>query len=364
MLINLYVISMPSNDFEIRLQNKKGGKIELEGLASILKNIQEAIYEIAEYRISKIENKAYKRIRGTRPKRIHNEAKLFIKSVSKGSIILTLEGSPQKSLTNDYNLSEQSFMEFENLIKIFSDENSLSELNAELKHRYPDSFYRSKIIGTVASCWPRESSSYKLEIKSSAQRWMPMKEEKYSLISKLSEPDTEYRTEELLGVIKGGLIIDQDYVDLELSDGNKIKCRFDHKLAEKFLPYFSKTVRIKGEIRFENEIMKEMISVEDIKPLDKVQLLVIKSKSVELELKSPLHVETGFDLGEQVWVFSNEFLRIFSYDRNYSTALEKFQEDFCELYNHYTKTREELLTGRALELRKFFKNLIKNQVST
>lgn len=66
-----------------------------------------------------------------------------------------------------------------------------------------------------------------------------------------------------------------------------------------------------------------------------------------------IRIDISFDRNEELWIFHFPELDIFSYGETYNEAMNDFQEDFYELYEHYVHGNPQKMKRKALEIREY-----------
>ena len=340
------------SQFEINLNIKKKkeeGLLGIAEVATILKGIQDAIYDIAESRLS--QKKGF-RIAGKRDVLIEKRTKLTFKSVSTGSFHSTIIGEPIEALQG-VTMVDEAIGIFGELSYNF---NVSEKVESEVKKLLPDPLYRSRIVSDIEGFWPGFENRYDIELQTQNFKNELLKAERRKLIRSLAVIEKRQIKETTIGVLGGGHFIKNKMFEIEGPDG-KIKCKYKKNLHEIVLKNIAKPVLVEGILTDKAGIQKEFPEVFSIKPLKNIELSRIITEKQELKLKEPIKVDIDFN--DDMWFFEFPVLNIVAYGDTYNETIKSFQEDFIELYEHYALGDPNKMKGNALIIRNFFlKNIV------
>jgi hypothetical protein len=123
-------------------------------------------------------------------------------------------------------------------------------------------------------------------------------------------------------------------------------------MADDIHTFLRKVAMLKAKVEIDEAgNIREVSDILNIKKFDCLHLPHIVTEQGEISLKEPLDVTICFE--DENWIFENEPLHIVEYNRDYSTALADFQDQFLYLYKRYLKGRTDNLVGNAILMRQY-----------
>ena len=342
------------SQFEIHLNIKKDAKEGLLGIgeiATVLKGLQDAIYDIAESSI--IQRKSF-RIRGKRDGSLEKRTKLTFKTVGAGSFHSTIVGEPIEAIEG-ITIVDESIEIFGTISNNLNESKEVKEAEPLIKDLIPDPLYRSRVMNDIAGFWPGQENRYKLQLETQNFKRNHLKAERRVAIKSLASLERKEIRETTMGVMGGGHFIKNKMFEIEGPDGT-IKCQYTKDLHETVLKFLTKPVIVEGLLTTTAGKPRKVPKVFSIKPLEKIPLSRIITEKGELKLKESIDIIVAFK--EDVWVFEYPELNIISCGDTYNETIGSFQEDFIELFEHYALSDPEKMTGNALKIRAVFKRLV------
>ena len=344
---------------KIKLHIKKDqieGVLGIAEVASVLKGLQDAIYNIAEYNTAEItpDKKKNFRIVGKRPSLIEKRAKLTFKKVSYGSFNAEIMGEPQAPLQGK-TMVDEAIELFGNLTYNL---NTSKELETKVKQLIPDSRHRSRIIRVVGEFWPGGDNRYNITLETSHFNQEILNKERKNAIQKITVQEQHVEKETVIGILAGGHLIRERQFELETTDGRKIKCQFKKELDETIDNLLRKPVMVEGIFTTREGELKKIADVISIRLIENISRDRIITEKGELKLKKEIEIVVSFNKDEGLWIFNYPNLNIISYGITYDEVMDSFQNDFFELYEYYALGDPNKMEGNALKIKKYFEGLI------
>ena len=347
------------SEFKIKLQLKKNikeGVLGIAEIASVLKKLQDIIYNIAEYNIAEItpDNKKSFRITGKRLSIIEKRAKLTFNKCGVGSFGAEIIGETQVTLEGK-TMVDEAIDFFGNITYTL---NTAKEIEEEVKQIIPDSRHRSRIIRVMGEFWPGDENKYDIFLETSHFKHNSLNKERRRTIQHIAKEEQLLEKETAIGVLAGGHLIRKRQFELEMTDGKKIQCQFKKELDTTIDRLLRKPIIVEGVFTTQAGELKKVADVISVKLLNNISRKRIITEKGELKLKQELKIDITFDKDEGLWLFDYPELNIFSYGYTYDEAIESFQNDFFELYEYYALGDPKTMVGNALKIRKIFESLI------
>ncbi len=343
------------SQFEIHLNIKKDAKEGLLGIgeiATVLKGLQDAIYDIAESSIS--QRKSF-RIRGKRDGTLEKRTKLTFKMVGTGSFHSTVVGEPIEAIEG-VTIVDESIEIFGTISNGLNESKEVKNAESLINNLIPDPLYRSRVMNDIAGFWPGQENRYVLQLETQNFKRNHLKAERRAAIKSLAALERKEIRESTIGVMGGGHFIKEKMFEIEGPDG-KIKCQYTKELHETVLKYLTKPVIVEGLLTTTAGQTRKAPKVFSIKPLEKISISRIITERGELKLKDTIDVNVSFK--EDMWVFKYPELNLIACGDTYNITIETFQEDFMELFEHYALGDPNKMKGNALKIRKFFLDHVK-----
>ena len=348
------------SELKIKLQLKKDvkeGALGIAEIGSVLKELQDTIYNITEYNIAEItsDNKKSFRITGKRPSLIEKRAKLAFNKCGIGSFDAEIVGESQVAIEGKSVVDEA--VDF--FGEVTYNLNTSSDLENEIKNLIPDSRYRSRIISDIGAFWPGIENKYELYLETNHFKRASLKKERRRIIQHISKREHKLQKETIIGVLAGGHLIREREFKLEISDGKEIKCKFKKELDKNVDHLLRKPIIVEGIFRTTAGELKDVAEVISISLLKDISINRIITDTGELKLKQDIKIDITFNKDEGVWIFNYPNLSIISCGKTYDKTMEEFQRDFFELYEHYGLGDPNKMHDNAIKIRNIFKDIVK-----
>ncbi len=318
-------------------------------VGKVLKGIQDTVYDIGEYVFSGTYRKS-----GRRDPIIQKRTKLYFEKVEKGSFSAALKGEDQTTIYGKTLIEESVGLVGE----IFVNLNSLpsDEIGEIISKKIDDPLQTSRILNDILDFWPGGDNSYELEVNTYEHKIGRLDKEKKASISKLAKVDTITKLEKTFGVLSAVRYVPDQTFEIRGPDGN-IKCKYIDKHRDKIESMKEKPVFVLGDVKVDQAgNIKEIVEIDDIRLMDKIELSRILTDEGELDLKEPTIAEVDFE--NNTWIFSNPILNIIASGKKYDEALSSFQEHFYYLYETYYLGDPDNMEGHALKIREYISTLL------
>lgn len=340
---------MKSKSISLSLKRLKDSRedIGIGDVARVLKGIQDSIYHIAEFKLSR---DTY-RIAGKRNKALEKRSKLHFKELKKGSFIAEIEGDPQATLMGS-SIVEDAIETFGDICSTLNTEDK-QNMDKKISKKIENLYSRIRIVGDFAEFWPGGDNRYELELKTAQFTKKTLDKKKRPDIKSLAKIEVEIKGEEIFGFLKKLEAGRKKEFEIVTPYG-KIKSKFKDKDKEKIRRYWDSIVTISGEMKIDDiGNIKSILDIDEINPLKAIFLERILTDEGELKLKMALEIEISFE--ENKWMMEHPLLGIVAFGEKYDEVLSEFQEDFYTLYEHYHLKPPKKVTGNAIKIQKFFK---------
>ena len=338
-------------------KSKIDGILGISEIATVLKGIQDAIYHIAEFKnVESIfdKNKNY-RIAGSRNSLIEKRVILTFEKCKAGSFEAEIIGESQETLHGKA-IVDEAIDIFGNLA--FDLNEVKDNLEGKISSIISDSRYESRIINSISEFWPGDENRYEIFLETSNFRKNYLKADRRKIIRQIALKEQKLKEESAFGILAGGhLIGGKRKFELIMQDGKKIECKFKPELHEIVYNLMTKPVVVRGIFTTSAGKLNDMVDVMSVDIFNSITKNSIISESGELKLNKNIKIDISFDRDEELWIFIFPELNLFSYGETYDEAMNDFQEDFYELYEHYVHGNPQKMKGNALKIREYLINI-------
>jgi len=342
---------MPPKEIELKIEKAESeGGLGIEDVAKVLKGLQDTIYHIGESLYIK---KGF-RTAGKRKRVIEKRTKLTFKNIEYSSFNSTIVGEPQEAIVGT-TIADESIVIFGSVVYHL---NTSDKPEEKIKDLLPDALHRARIIGDIASFWPGNENRYSISLQTYNFKRATLDPQKKQIISELAEYGQKEIKETTFGILGGGHFIGRERVfEIEGPDG-KIKCKYGKELESAVLKNLKKPVIVEGMLTTATGRTIKVPKVISIKPLRQIPLDRIITEKSELKLKREIKLDVSYAEEDDMWLLKYPELEIVAYGSTYDEAIQDFQEDFIELYEHFVYGDESKMVGRALKIRKLLNELV------
>lgn len=326
-----------------------GDDIGAGEVGKVLKGIQDTVYDIGEYVFSGTYRKS-----GRRNPIIQKRTKLYFEKFERGSFSAALKGEDQTAIYGKTLIEESVGL----VGDIFGSLNNLpsDDTGNNIYQIIDDPLQISRILNDILDFWPGGDNSYELEVNTYEHKIGRLDREKKASISNLAKVDTITKLEKTFGVLSAVRYVPKQTFEIRGPDGN-IKCKYIDKHRDKIESMKEKPVFVFGDVKVDRiGNIKEIMEINDIQLMDKIELPRILTDEGELDLKEPTIAEVDFE--DNNWIFSNSFLNIIASGKKYDEALTSFQEHFYYLYETYYLGDPDKMEGQALKIREYISTLL------
>ncbi|WP_461863967.1 hypothetical protein [Thermococcus sp.] len=310
----------------------KAGRIEVLRLAEVLSNFQRFVFD-------------YGRARGVQRREY---LKVYFSEVEKGSIKVKLV--PRPSLL-DHPIPVQA-VEFIDRLKDNIDdiEGAKEIIKSEFKDK-TDLIIRG--LTKVEAFWSREDVTVTLGVgDGKPERIVKLDPENREGINTLLKEFMKQYARTITGaIVEWKFYSNNRHFEIITPYGERVRCYYNYmerpELEDVIYENTKKPVEVVGFIK-ERGKRKKVEDVLEIKPWKKV----LTEQFAGYRLKKPIPLEVEYDNFNDVWCLYNNELELYGCGENIEGAERDLEVVFSCLIEEYAKEVDEVLSDKALELKK------------
>lgn len=231
----------------------------------------------------------------------------------------------------------------------------------DLVELIPDSLLRNRVIEAFRSMVPKSGTGWKLSVTDEENHHFTLTEGLHTAIKSFLARSAE---DEAVQTVTGELIridfSERKVTILYPVTNRELNCFYDESIEELLLENRRQMIQVTGRVIVDgNDQPAKIIEVESISELDlsPFYLSVFQYPDRSLVLTTPTRVEPQMDETGQLICIENEDLGISVFARTREALLDELKEEIEILWCEYAKEKDEMLTDKALRLKK---NLLAN----